>query len=207
MATRSSRSLAPEAWATSIARAIDRSGATSRSRCCPTRSREIPNGCRRLEREARILAALNHPNIATLYGLEEHEDHPFLVMELVPGQTLAERLRHGALRVREALDICRQIAEGLEAAHDAGIVHRDLKPANITITPDKRVKLLDFGLAKAFEPHRTTGAEPTVAASDATREGMIIGTPAYMSPEQARGQVGGQAHGHLGVRLLSLRMS
>ena len=109
-------------------------------------------------------------------------------MELVPGETLAERLRRGALRVREALDICRQIAAGLEAAHDAGIVHRDLKPANITITPDKRVKLLDFGLAKSFEASEN-GAEPTAAASDATREGMMLGTPAYMSPEQARGQV------------------
>ena len=172
-----------------VYRARDRSlGREVAVKVLPDEVSRDPERLRRLEREARILAALNHPNIATLHGLEKHEDHPFLVMELVPGQTLAERLRHGALRVREALDICRQIAGGLEAAHDAGIVHRDLKPANITITPDKRVKLLDFGLAKSFDASET-GAEPTVAASDATREGMMLGTPAYMSPEQARGQV------------------
>ena len=116
-------------------------------------SREVssdPERLRRLEREARMLAALNHPRIATLHGLEEHEGQRFLVMELVPGETLAERLRHGALAVREAIDVCRQIAEGLEAAHEAGIVHRDLKPANIKIAPDGRVKLLDFGLAMAL---------------------------------------------------------
>ena len=97
-----------------------------------------------------MLASLNHPRIATLYGLEEYDGQRFLVMELVPGQTLAERVRHGASPIRDALDICRQIAEGLEAAHDAGIVHRDLKPANVKVTPDGRVKLLDFGLAKAL---------------------------------------------------------
>ena len=113
-----------------------------------------PERLRRLEREARMLAALNHPSIATLHGLEEHDGQRFLVMELVPGQTLAERLRHGALPIREALDMCRQIAEGLEAAHDAGIVHRDLKPANVKVTPDGRVKLLDFGLAKALDGDR-----------------------------------------------------
>ena len=172
-----------------VYRARDRSlGREVAVKVLPDEVSSDPERLRRLEREARILAALNHPNIATLHGLEKHEDHPFLVMELVPGETLAERLRRGALRVREALDICRQIAAGLEAAHDAGIVHRDLKPANITITPDKRVKLLDFGLAKSFEASEN-GAEPTAAASDATREGMMLGTPAYMSPEQARGQV------------------
>ena len=142
---------------------------------------------RRLEREARMLAALNHPRIATLYGIEEHEGHRFLVMELVPGKTLAERLRHGALPIREAIDVCRQIAEGLEAAHEAGIVHRDLKPANVKIAPDGRVKLLDFGLAMALETPEG-GAEPTLPASERTREGTVLGTPAYMSPEQARGQ-------------------
>ena len=142
---------------------------------------------RRLEREARMLASLNDPRIATLYGLEEHDGQRFLVMELVPGQTLAERLRRGALPVRDALDICRQIAEGLEAAHDAGIIHRDLKPANVKLLPDGRVKLLDFGLAKALETPAM--GEPTRPGTDATREGAIMGTPAYMSPEQARGQV------------------
>jgi hypothetical protein len=142
---------------------------------------------RRLEREARLLASLNDPRIATLYGLEEYDGQRFLVMELVPGQTLAERLRPGALPVRDALEICRQIAEGLEAAHDAGIIHRDLKPANVKLLPDGRVKLLDFGLAKALETPAM--GEPTRPGTDATREGTIMGTPAYMSPEQARGQV------------------
>jgi Tol biopolymer transport system component len=147
-----------------------------------------PERLRRLEREARMLAALNHPRIATLHSLEEHDGQRFLVMELVPGPTLAQRLQHGALPVRDALDICRQIAEGLEAAHDAGIVHRDLKPANIKVGPDGQVKLLDFGLAKASEASES-GVESTAPAIEATREGTVLGTPAYMSPEQARGQV------------------
>jgi Tol biopolymer transport system component/predicted Ser/Thr protein kinase len=141
---------------------------------------------RRLEREARMLASLNDPRIATLYGLEEYDGQRFLVMELVPGQTLAERVRTGALAARDALDICRQIAEGLEAAHDAGIIHRDLKPANVKVLPDGRVKLLDFGLAKVLETPAM--GEPTRPGTDWTREGVIVGTPAYMSPEQARGQ-------------------
>jgi eukaryotic-like serine/threonine-protein kinase len=146
-----------------------------------------PERTRRLEREARILASFNHANIATLYGLEEHDGQRFLVMELVPGQTLAERLRTGALPIPEALHVCRQIAEGLEAAHESGIVHRDLKPANVKVTRDGRVKLLDFGLAKALATS-PSGVEPSAVASEATREGMVLGTPAYMSPEQARGQ-------------------
>jgi eukaryotic-like serine/threonine-protein kinase len=154
-------------------------------------SREVsrdPKRLKRLEREARMLAALNHPRIATLHGLEEHEGQRFLVMELVPGETLAERLRRGALAVREAIDVCRQIAEGLEAAHEAGIVHRDLKPANIKIAPDGRVKLLDFGLAMALVAPES-GIEPPLPPSELTTEGAVVGTPAYMSPEQARGQL------------------
>ena len=146
-----------------------------------------PERLRRLEREARMLASLNDPRIATLYGLEEYDGQRFLVMELVPGQTLAERVRTGALPLPDALDICRQIAEGLEAAHDAGIIHRDLKPANVKVLPDGRVKLLDFGLAKALDTPAM--GEPTGPGGDSTREGAILGTPAYMSPEQARGQV------------------
>jgi eukaryotic-like serine/threonine-protein kinase len=151
-----------------------------------------PERLRRLEREARMLAALNHPRIATLHSLEEHDGQRFLVMELVPGQTLAQRLRHGALPVREALDICRQIAEGLEAAHDAGIVHRDLKPANIKVREDGTVKVLDFGLAKALEPTsvRTEMSQsPTITSPAMTGIGVILGTAAYMSPEQARGKL------------------
>ena len=163
-----------------------------------------PDRLNRLHREARLLASLNHHRIATLYGLEESDGQRFLVMELVLGQTLAERLRHGALPVREALEVSRQIAEGLEAAHEAGIVHRDLKPANIKVTPDGRVKLLDFGLAKALAP--SSGIEPTQLTDTATRAGTVLGTAAYMSPEQARGQTGRPADRRLGIRLLPLRM-
>ena len=104
----------------------------------------------RFEREARVLASLNHPNIAAIYGVEESGGRKFLVMELVPGETLAERIKRGPIPVDEALGIAKQITEALEAAHEKGIIHRDLKPANIKITPDGKVKVLDFGLAKAF---------------------------------------------------------
>jgi len=146
----------------------------------------------RFEREARTLASLLHPNVASIFGLEEAESHRFLVMELVEGEDLAQRLGRGPLPFQEALVIAHQIAEGLEAAHDKGIVHRDLKPANIKVTPDGQVKVLDFGLAKAFadEAAEASGAasrSPTLTAA-ATRAGVILGTAAYMSPEQARGK-------------------
>jgi serine/threonine-protein kinase len=145
----------------------------------------------RFEREARVLASLNHPNIATIHGLEESGAQKFLVMELVPGETLAERIVQGALPVDEALGIAKAIAEGLEAAHEHGVIHRDLKPANVKITPDGRVKILDFGLAKAFAGSDQTEAgvseSPTITAA-ATERGVILGTAAYMSPEQARGR-------------------
>jgi len=140
----------------------------------------------RFTREAQVLASLNHPNIAAIYGVEDRA----LIMELVEGQTLSERIKQGAIALEEALDIARQIAEGLEAAHDKGIVHRDLKPANIKITPGGTVKLLDFGLAKAGGPSTSgTSADdaPTIAVTT-TGAGMILGTAAYMSPEQARGR-------------------
>ena len=140
----------------------------------------------RFTREAQVLASLNHPNIAAIYGVEDRA----LIMELVEGPTLSERIKQGAVPLDEALEIARQIADGLEAAHDKGIVHRDLKPANIKITPAGTVKLLDFGLAKADGPW-TTGASisdaPTIAVTT-TGEGMILGTAAYMAPEQARGR-------------------
>ena len=142
----------------------------------------------RLKREARLLAALNHPNIASIYGLEESEGRHALVLELVPGGTLAE---HGPVSVAEALTIFRQVADALEAAHEKGIIHRDLKPSNVAVTPDGRVKLLDFGLAKALAGAGSAAdptPSPTVSEVD-TREGMILGTASYMSPEQARGQV------------------
>src|SRR5215472_16414328 len=109
----------------------------------------------RFQREARVLASLNHPNIAGIYGVEEIDSRHFLVMELVPGETLADRIKRGAIRVAEAIPIARQIAEALEAAHEQGIIHRDLKPANVKVREDGTVKVLDFGLAKAIEPAGT----------------------------------------------------
>ena len=145
---------------------------------------------RRFEREAKTLASLNHPNVAGIYSIDQQVDTCFLAMELVSGEDLEDRLKRGALPLDEAFDICRQIAEGLEAAHEAGVVHRDLKPANVRITAEGAVKVLDFGLAKPIGPKaRKSGT--TSAQSDsflATSEGMILGTPTYMSPEQARGK-------------------
>jgi Tol biopolymer transport system component len=143
----------------------------------------------RFQREAQVLAALNHPNVAQVYGLEKAVGSSCIVMELVDGETLAERLKRGPLSASEATDIARQIVDALEAAHERGIVHRDLKPSNIKITPGGVVKVLDFGLAKA-----ATGVGAAVGASgvptqiSASLEGVVMGTPAYMSPEQARGQ-------------------
>ena len=144
----------------------------------------------RFEREAKLLASLNHPNIAAIYGLEEDNGKRFLVLELVEGDTLAERLKHGATPVEESLKLALQIAEALEAAHEKGVIHRDLKPLNIKVTPDGKVKVLDFGLAKAFAGDGTDASvsnSPTLSMA-ATQQGVILGTAAYMSPEQARGQ-------------------
>jgi len=141
-----------------------------------------------IERQA--LALLNHPNIATIYGLEQCDGVTCLVMELVSGETLAERVKAGPLSVEEALKIAVQIAEALEAAHEKSIIHRDLKPANVKVTPEGKVKVLDFGLAKAFEgdaERDDPSNSPTLSAA-ATMHGVILGTAAYMSPEQARGK-------------------
>ena len=150
-----------------------------------------PERLLRFQREAKMLAALNHPNIATIFGLEQSAATSYLVMELVPGETLADRIRRdGAVPVDEALAIARQIADALEAAHEKGIVHRDLKPANVKITPEGKVKVLDFGLAKAFEGDAATediSNSPTLSMA-ATMQGVILGTAGYMSPEQARGK-------------------
>ncbi len=149
-----------------------------------------PERLARFEREAQVLASLNHPNIAAIFGLEEAGGVRFLVLELVPGETLAERITGHGLPVDEALALCRDIAEAVEAAHERGIVHRDLKPANVKVRPDGTVKVLDFGLAKAFGDDTTTSdltRSPTIT-SDGTRAGVIMGTAAYMSPEQARGK-------------------
>jgi len=145
---------------------------------------------RRFEREAKTLATLNHPNVAGIHGVDQDGDVCFLALELVPGEDLAARLARGPLPVDEAIEVCRQIAEGLEAAHEAGVIHRDLKPANVRLTPDGIVKILDFGLAKPVHPK--AGKEGTTTAeSDSflvTEEGLVLGTPTYMSPEQARGR-------------------
>src|SRR5688572_14847078 len=148
-----------------------------------------PERLARFEREAKVLASLNHPNIASIYGLEESGGVRALVMELVEGPTLAERIEQGPLPLDETLVVARQIAEALEAAHERGVVHRDLKPANVKLSLDGRVKVLDFGLAKALDPQSSAdlAASPTITAM-ATRHGVILGTAAYMSPEQARGQ-------------------
>ena len=140
----------------------------------------------RFKREARILATLNHPHIAAIYALEESEDVVALVLELVDGATLADRIRHGPLAITDALAIARQTAQALEAAHAKGIIHRDLKPANIKAPDGGTVKVLDFGLAKAID-EEIAGERAQLTMSHATQEGMIVGTVSYMSPEQARG--------------------
>src|SRR5215470_3648839 len=145
-----------------------------------------PSRVSRFQREARTLAALNHPYIGAIYGLEETGNGYALVLELIEGPTLAERLAKGrTIPVQEALSIACQIAEALEAAHEKGIIHRDLKPANIKVTPAGTVKVLDFGLAKAFASDSLTDLSRVPAGSE---DGLIVGTPTYMSPEQARGQ-------------------
>ena len=149
-----------------------------------------PESLARFEREAKLLAALNHPNIASIYGTEEAGGHRLLVLEYVPGETLASRIARGPLPLDEALDVCRQIALAIEAAHEGGIIHRDLKPGNVKVTPDGQVKVLDFGLAKGGAA--ASGAElaqsPTLTYSP-TGIGVILGTAGYMSPEQARGKL------------------
>lgn len=143
----------------------------------------------RLEREARMLAALNHPNIAVIHGLEEADDTRFLVLELVEGDTLAERLKGGAVPVEQSLELALQIAEALEVSHEKGVIHRDLKPANIKVTPDGRVKVLDFGLAKAVSAGEGTDLSRVATRSETmTQAGTIQGTLPYMSPQQVRGE-------------------
>ena len=152
-----------------------------------------PDRLARFEREAKVLASLNHPNIGHIYGLEEAEGQKALVLELVEGPTLADRIAQGPIPVDEALPIAKQIAEALEAAHERGVIHRDLKPANIKVREDGMVKVLDFGLAKAFEPEAgsvSASMSPTMSlTAAATQMGMVIGTAAYMAPEQASGKV------------------
>ena len=148
-----------------------------------------PDRLARFQREAHVLASLNHPGIAAIYGIERTDDTQALVLELVEGPTLADRIAKGPIPLDEALPIAKQIAEALEAAHEAGVIHRDLKPANIKVREDGTVKVLDFGLAKALDttPQGDPSQSPTLTAA-ATQMGVILGTAAYMSPEQARGK-------------------
>jgi serine/threonine protein kinase len=155
-----------------------------------------PERLARFQREAEVLASLNHPNIAAIYGVEESNSTRALVMELVEGETLAERIARGPIPIDEALPIAKQIAEALETAHEQGVVHRDLKPANIKVTPSGQVKVLDFGLAKLAEPSAAAGTAPSplslsptiTSPALMTGMGVLLGTAAYMSPEQARGK-------------------
>ena len=155
-----------------------------------------PDRLARFTREAQVLAALNHPNIATIYHVEETADSPALVMELVEGETLADRIARGAVPLQETLQIAKQIAEALEAAHEQGIIHRDLKPANIKVRPDATVKVLDFGLAKLAESHAVAALNPTPLSMSPTITspalmtgvGVLLGTASYMAPEQAKGR-------------------
>ena len=154
---------------------------------------EDPDRLARFEREAKVLASLNHPNIGGIHGLEESDGIRALVLELVEGPTLANRIAQGPIPLDEALPIAKQIAEALEAAHEQGVIHRDLKPANIKVREDGMVKVLDFGLAKAFQPDASeisASMSPTISlTAAATQLGMVIGTAAYMAPEQAGGKV------------------
>src|SRR6266508_4539198 len=144
----------------------------------------------RFHREAQVLASLNHTNIATIYGVEEENGLRALVMELVEGPTLAERITPGPIPLDDALAIARQVSEALEAAHERGIIHRDLKPANVKVTPEGTVKVLDFGLAKVFEGEaQVTDLSHSPTLVKGTQAGVILGTAAYMSPEQAKGKV------------------
>jgi serine/threonine protein kinase len=151
-----------------------------------------PDRISRFTREAQVLASLNHPHIAAIYGFEDSGQIHALVLELVEGETIADRIARGPIPLEEALPIARQICEALEAAHEQGIIHRDLKPANIKITPDGVVKVLDFGLAKLTDPAHAPASDlslsPTITTPAMTQAGMILGTAAYMSPEQAKGR-------------------
>jgi len=150
-----------------------------------------PERLRRFEREAKILASLNHPNVAQIYGLDDAGGIAFLVMELIEGPTLADRIARGPIGHGEVLKIATQVAEALETAHQQGIIHRDLKPANIKLRSDGVVKVLDFGIAKVVDPMQSLDVTQSPTATSPammTQAGVIVGTAAYMSPEQARGQ-------------------
>jgi serine/threonine protein kinase len=167
-----------------------------------------PDRLRRFEQEARTVAALNHPNIMAVYDIGKRQGAPYMVSELLDGETLREKMKEGAMGQRRAVEYASQIAEGLAAAHDKGVVHRDLKPENVFVTNDGRVKVLDFGLAKLrAHPTKTAlGGAPDdgVTMGSQTSPSMVLGTAGYMSPEQVRGK-SGRAHRHLRLRRDSVR--
>ena len=203
---KSSPKSASAGWARSIA-ATDTNLKRDRSpsRCCPHQSLRTRSVSRVSNGKRKSWPALNHPNIAQIHGLERSDGTIALVMELVDGPTLADRIAQGADPVDEALPIAKQIAEALEAAHEQGIIHRDLKPANIKLRPDGTVKVLDFGLAKALDPAAATASmsrqSPTITSpAMMTGVGMMLGTAAYMTPGAGQGARRRQTQRHLGVR-------
>jgi serine/threonine-protein kinase len=145
----------------------------------------------RFQREAEVLASLNHAGIASIYDLQESNSTKYLVLELVEGQTLADRIQGGAIPLEESLQIAKRICEAVESAHEKGVVHRDLKPANIKLTPDGHIKVLDFGLAKVFSDPKNSDLANSPTLISASLPGTIMGTAAYMSPEQAKGRDAG----------------
>ncbi len=188
-------------------RGIRSSGVKSRSRRCPKKFSQDEERLARFEREAKLLASLNHPNIATIHGLEEDNGTRFLVLELVEGDTLADRLKRGAIPIEESLKLALQIAEALEAAHEKGVIHRDLKPANIKVTPDGKIKVLDFGLAESVR-ERWGGWEPR-KLSHTEHGGYTAGSDPwhcrlYVSRTGA-GAGGRQTGGYLGIRGRAVR--
>ena len=205
---KSSPPSAPAEWARSIAPRDTNLKRQVAIKVLPQTVGADPERLARFQREAEVLAALNHPNIAHIHGLEKSDGTLALVMELVEGPTLADRIAKGPIPLAEALPIAKQIAEALEAAHEQGIIHRDLKPANIKVRPDGTVKVLDFGLAKAMDPAGASRADamnsPTIRATP-RRRASILGTAAYMAPEQARGDARRPPRRHLGIRRASVR--
>jgi len=160
----------------------------------------------RFQREAEVLASLNHPNIAAIYDFQEASGSWFLILELIQGETLADRIARSPIPVDDALSIAKSICGALDAAHEKGIIHRDLKPANVKITPDGTVKVLDFGLAKiADEQSESRLRDSPTLTMGATQAGVILGTAAYMSPETGAGKACGQAHRHLVIRRRAVR--
>ena len=163
-----------------------------------------PERLRRFQLEAEAAAALNHPNILSIFHIGQQDSSPYIVTELLEGETLRERLCHGALRLRDAIDAAIQIAKGLAAAHEKGIAHRDLKPENLFLAKDGRVKILDFGLAKLMQPASSDSDGPTMSLRDQTDAGRVLGTVGYMSPEQVLGERA-DAQRHFLSRLRALR--